>query len=719
MSITPKDKLKEYFSKGAYPTEGQFADLIDSMRHHGDQVPMTEIEGLASALNRKFDATSGNALKATVLAHTSQIEALEQTNAKLGLRGAYFDDIMALPDDLGGKWCGNGRPRFETYTSTIIFDTTRNRFISMLRITGSKTLEEGSSSDHSGWSSQSIKFAIPDIDEAEALGEIDEDGVIPQQNTIYLCRSNSGAYIAPDNSTLISFADSIVIGETEGTAFDGAKGNALSKALEAVKKTAESATTLSQGVSNDLDAAKEDINNQINNTNTRIQTLESKVLSSIKNDFDVIEFAGVVKNTEGSQSADATSVESTNSDVSVYFNSLTKRFYLSIWSGQAYVIYDRWGDADRFGSYNPDSMYFGRLPHKGRIYYSDNKYYYFDGDDLVQFLDLSGFLVGSQAYVSKWNVTAEGVVDLGKVASSTEAFALAADKSITENVKVRQIRWRTSDDNTDGGQGAGGTIFQERYGNWYISQWMMFEGPNRVCKVRTITTGGNYQVSEWQNMVIPHFLTYDLIQRMVRSVGPHAPGQEATDVPATDLWQLPLADQNYAGLMSSQDKVKLDGIGENVIIPDNFTGKDYRVCDGAFVGSDAFVGNETEIGPYINIYGSKYNYSFGQITLGYDWNGFESITLKEGTQIDHHAIIGPNVMIGLSDLNFNNCSSWGIDYVNVYVGDGVRIGPDSVIGENVQIPAGLNLSNLLNALRDLADIVTSGQGDEFLTDHGL
>lgn len=170
------------------------------------------------------------------------------------------------------------------------------------------------------------------------------------------------------------------------------------------------------------------------------------------------------------------------------------------------------------------------------------------------------FLVDEIADAGK---ATEGVVDLGVVTSSTVAFSKAAEKSITENVKVRQIRWRTSDSNADGGQGAGGTIFQERYGNWHISQWMMFEGPNRVCKVRTITTGGNYQVSEWQNVVIPQNLTYDPTQRMIRSVGPYAPGQGVTTGPTTDLLHLPLADEDHAGLMSNEDKVKLDGIGDH------------------------------------------------------------------------------------------------------------------------------------------------------------
>ncbi len=62
MSVQSKERLKSYFKKGAYPTESQFSDLIDSMRHSGELLGTSDIRGLENQLNGKFPATSGNAL---------------------------------------------------------------------------------------------------------------------------------------------------------------------------------------------------------------------------------------------------------------------------------------------------------------------------------------------------------------------------------------------------------------------------------------------------------------------------------------------------------------------------------------------------------------------------------------------------------------------------------------------------------------------------------
>lgn len=45
--------LKSYFETGKKPTQEQFAELIDSFRHKNDAIPMSDIQGLASALNGK------------------------------------------------------------------------------------------------------------------------------------------------------------------------------------------------------------------------------------------------------------------------------------------------------------------------------------------------------------------------------------------------------------------------------------------------------------------------------------------------------------------------------------------------------------------------------------------------------------------------------------------------------------------------------------------
>jgi len=50
---TTREILKTYFETGKYPTEAQFAELIDAFRHVDENIPMNVIQGLAEALNGK------------------------------------------------------------------------------------------------------------------------------------------------------------------------------------------------------------------------------------------------------------------------------------------------------------------------------------------------------------------------------------------------------------------------------------------------------------------------------------------------------------------------------------------------------------------------------------------------------------------------------------------------------------------------------------------
>lgn len=59
------------------------------------------------------------------------------------------------------------------------------------------------------------------------------------------------------------------------------------------------------------------------------------------------------------------------------------------------------------------------------------------------------------------------IKDLGIVADSEAAFLAAAAKEVTENAKIRMIVWRTTDAENSG---AGGTIFQEKRGNYFVVQ---------------------------------------------------------------------------------------------------------------------------------------------------------------------------------------------------------------------------------------------------------
>lgn len=66
MAIRTIAQLKAWFRKGLYPTESQFADWLDSYRHKQDSIAMSEVSGLTTALNKKYDASEAETLTGLV-----------------------------------------------------------------------------------------------------------------------------------------------------------------------------------------------------------------------------------------------------------------------------------------------------------------------------------------------------------------------------------------------------------------------------------------------------------------------------------------------------------------------------------------------------------------------------------------------------------------------------------------------------------------------------
>lgn len=64
MAIRLRSTLKEWFKRGKYPLEEQFADWIDSFLHKTeDKLPLACVEDLPEQLNAKYDHASGVALE--------------------------------------------------------------------------------------------------------------------------------------------------------------------------------------------------------------------------------------------------------------------------------------------------------------------------------------------------------------------------------------------------------------------------------------------------------------------------------------------------------------------------------------------------------------------------------------------------------------------------------------------------------------------------------
>lgn len=66
MAIRTLSQLKAWFRRGQYPTEEQFGDLIDSFRHKNEGMTIPDVDGLAEALNWKFDRSEGEAMAAAI-----------------------------------------------------------------------------------------------------------------------------------------------------------------------------------------------------------------------------------------------------------------------------------------------------------------------------------------------------------------------------------------------------------------------------------------------------------------------------------------------------------------------------------------------------------------------------------------------------------------------------------------------------------------------------
>ena len=134
----------------------------------------------------------------------------------------------------------------------------------------------------------------------------------------------------------------------------------------------------------------------------------------------------------------------------------------------------------------------------------------------------------------------EAIYDLGIVADFNAASTKAAERTITEDGKVHIILWRTA----DGNRGDSSTIIQSRWGSYYVIQVMMFVGQEHSCRYRLITTGGNYSVGEWNDLIIPSLVYYDPGTHRVMYNG-FFPGDDNKKT----LFEIPVADDEELGLI--------------------------------------------------------------------------------------------------------------------------------------------------------------------------
>lgn len=80
---TTRETLKKWFSRGAYPSAGQFAAWIDSFFHKDDKIPAASVEGLTDTLNGKADAATVDSMKKQQEKDAGRIGDLETATGEL------------------------------------------------------------------------------------------------------------------------------------------------------------------------------------------------------------------------------------------------------------------------------------------------------------------------------------------------------------------------------------------------------------------------------------------------------------------------------------------------------------------------------------------------------------------------------------------------------------------------------------------------------------
>ena len=89
MAIQTIEQLKKWFSKGEYPTESQFADLIDSFLHKSvGELPISRVEGLADKLTTLVDQ------------YGQLVESCNVNKRQLDSIIPILDSIQKIIDDL-------------------------------------------------------------------------------------------------------------------------------------------------------------------------------------------------------------------------------------------------------------------------------------------------------------------------------------------------------------------------------------------------------------------------------------------------------------------------------------------------------------------------------------------------------------------------------------------------------------------------------------------
>ena len=140
MGIKGRQTLKRWFRRGAYPSESQFADWIDSFIHRSeDRIGLDDVEGLTQSLNSKFDRSSG-------VAYGQRIATLEENRMtdsmqldSLGKRVAFIEGETGSVAEFSGRVSGITVKAASVGQSSaddgceVVYNTDSRRFVMAVR----------------------------------------------------------------------------------------------------------------------------------------------------------------------------------------------------------------------------------------------------------------------------------------------------------------------------------------------------------------------------------------------------------------------------------------------------------------------------------------------------------------------------------------------------------------------------------------------------------
>lgn len=247
---TEAQRLANDANDGTQTLDGKVTSLVDTQNKHSQQIvrqkrllqehteAFVETRDALQGLGGRISETERDLSNISSKIGTPNGLATLDTNGKVRSDNlpSYIDDIVEFADFVSSaNIVSNGRPEYSS--GQLMFVKSANSFA---------LLE--SDTYHKEW---------------DTMDKYVDSEFIPLVGKIFVCRADSKAY-RWSGSTLIEVGSSdIIIGEVEGTAYDGGKGKAISDKVKELDQSTADINALSKRNEGKIDAVTEDLNNKV------------------------------------------------------------------------------------------------------------------------------------------------------------------------------------------------------------------------------------------------------------------------------------------------------------------------------------------------------------------------------------------------------------------------------------------------------------------------